>query len=197
MLLSKAPKIATQKFTFNAKIYILFEYLKYVCSCRWTQNWMVIDGPGETAAFNIVAVIDRGNKDSLWILHLGDPWAGDSSKSTWGPLFRGHFTFRFLRQFYQIHKVILRNDMSSLGATFTSDYLFSLRQIVFDKLYNLPSGILNVGGCRWSYVVCVGGLIFVVCVGGLFLRCRWPYFCCMCRWSYFCCRCRWSFLLKV
>ena len=69
--------------------------------------------------------------------------------------------------------------MSSLGATFTSDYLFSLRQIVFDKLYNLPSGILNVGGCRWSYVVCVGGLIFVVCVGGLFLRCRWPYFVCV------------------
>ena len=41
---------------------------------------MVIDGPGETAAFNIMAVIDRDYKDSSSILHLEDP-----SRGTWGP----------------------------------------------------------------------------------------------------------------
>ena len=82
----KHQKLQHKNLHLMRKYTFWFEYLKYVCSCRWTQNWMVIDGPGETAAFNIVAVIDRGNKDSLWILHLEDPWVGGSSKSTWGPL---------------------------------------------------------------------------------------------------------------
>ena len=61
---------------------------------------MVIDDPGETAAFNIVALIDSDYKDSSRILHLGGPWVPIRGRQ--GPL-----SFHILRQFFQIHKVIL------------------------------------------------------------------------------------------
>ena len=87
-MLSNAAKIATQKMNIlcGKKHTFWFEYLKYVCSCRWAQNWMVIDDPGETAAFNIVLLIDSGKQRFfLWILLSGGPWG----EHIWGPI-RGY-----------------------------------------------------------------------------------------------------------